>query len=562
MNILTDKQENYKEIFVMGEFQSEDDINYLFTLLENRNSMGITVTFFEAKVIPSDYVERLALYMAGVKPGQLNIAVLHRYLHTYLLRLGIRNRLLVRKTIMDDVVPKIKVVAIGGSSGSLNKIYELIDNLPLAEISVFIIQHVKADAHNYLPKLLTERFKCIAVMPENCEKIEKGRIYIAPPGYHMKVIKGSVCLSNEELVNYARPSIEVSFKSLADEYEDRLCAVIVSGYGNDGINSLQYLKEKGSKVIIEDPDECEAGDLPRNALNTGMYDRKLTIPKIIAFLKENIPYSLPEDQDIDLFLQKVYIKYGYDYRDYEIESIRRRIKVAMIKANISDFKIFEIKVLDNSGIFEELFLELSINVTEFFRDHDTFQILREKVLPYLDSYTHIKIWCCGCSTGEEPYSLAILLEELGMLKKTLIYATDINPFVIEEAKNGLFSNDKILASQSNYIRSGGKSNFTKYFETKSGFAKINKTLRENILFFQHSLVGSGVLNEFQLILCRNVMIYFNDKMKDTVLKLFSDSLDMSGFLVLGKSEEIVTTDGKKNFNKYDKKNKIYKKTLF
>ena len=545
----------------MGELQSEEDTNYLYALLKKRDLSGVTVTFFEARVLSADCIEKLA-YLVDVKTiNRLNISVLHGYLHTYLLRLGIKNRLLVRKALNDDIIPKITNVAIGGSTGSLNKIFEIIEKLPLAEISIFIIQHIKEDAPNYLPKLLKERTNCKAVIPMDNQKVEKGTIYIAPPGYHMKVIKGVICLSKNELVNYSRPSIEVAFKSLANEYAEKLCAVIVSGYGSDGIKSLQYLKEKGSKIIIEDPDECEAGDLPQNALNTGFFDKKLTLTGIVSYLKENISYELPENEDIVLFLQKVYDKYGYDYGDYEIQNIRRRIKVTMIKANINDFHFFEIKVLNDSSLFEELFLELSINVTEFFRDYETYKVLREKVMPYLNSYTHIKIWCCGCSTGEEPYSLAILLDELGMLKKSLIYATDINPFVLENAKNGLFPNKEVQSSTSNYVNSGGKSDLNRYFESKYSFLKINERLRENILFFQHSLVGSGVLNEFQLILCRNVMIYFNDKMKDNVLKLFSNSLDMSGFLVLGKSEEILSTTGKSYFKVNDKKNKIYNKTL-
>ena len=545
----------------MGELNSEEDVNHLYTLLKNKDLSEINVTIFEARVISADCIEKLASLLEGASIKKLNISVLHGYLHSYLLRLGIKNRLLVRKVLTKDMIPKITTVAIGGSAGSLNKIFEIIEKLPLAEISIFIIQHIIEDTPNYLPKLLTHRTKCKAVIPIDNEKVEKGIIYISPTGYQMRVIGGLICLSKDDLVNYARPSIEVTLNSLSTEYSDKLCAVIVSGYGSDGIKSLKYLSEKGSKIIIEDPDECEARDLPQNALNTGFFDEKLTLPGIISYLKENISYGLPVDEDLILFLQKVYDKYGYDYRDYEMQSIKRLIKVTMIKANIKDFKFFEIKVLDDSSLFEELFLELSINVTEFFRDVDTFKVLREKVLPYLNSYSHIRIWCCGCSTGEEPYSLAILLDELGMLKKSLIYATDINPFVLEEAKNGLFSNQKIQTSISNYINSGGLSDFSQYFESKKNYVKIHEKFRENVLFFQHSLVGSGVLNEFQLILCRNVMIYFNDKMKDNLFKLFSTSLDMSCFLVLGKSEEILSTEGKRYFKGYDKKNKIYIKSV-
>lgn len=270
--------------------------------------------------------------------------------------------------------------------------------------------------------------------------------------------------------------------------------------------------------------------------------------------KENI-----SEEDVYNFLRELNNIYGYDYTDYQIDSIIRRINIAMVRENIRDFKLFTQNVLSNEEIFHDLFLDFSINITEFFRDHEVFNLIRTKILPYLNSYNHIKIWCAGCSNGKEVYSLAIMLKEAGMLDKTQIYATDINPYVIEEAKNGMYSMATLDKDISNYRNSQGEKSFIQYFDINKSYIKIKEELMKNILFFQHSLLSEGTLNEFNLILCRNVFIYFNDNLQEKVLKSFHNSLDNNGFLVLGKSEGILKNNGHKYFSKYDEKNKIYKK---
>ena len=205
------------------------------------------------------------------------------------------------------------------------------------------------------------------------------------------------------------------------------------------------------------------------------------------------------------------------------------------------------------------FLGLSVNVTKFFRNPEVFRELKDKVFPYLNSFASIKIWCAGCSTGEEVYSLAILLDESGILNKTQIYATDINPYVVEEAKNGLYSKKILPDLTSKHTLSGGIEKLDKYFEFDYNYIKIKDYLKKNILFFQHSIVGSGILNEFQIIFCRNVLIYMNYKLQEKTLELFNNSLDISGFLVLGEKEDISINNGKKYFSEYDKKAKIYKR---
>lgn len=266
-----------------------------------------------------------------------------------------------------------------------------------------------------------------------------------------------------------------------------------------------------------------------------------------------------EKDDVINFLEDIYRCYGYDYTQYQIESIIRRIKICMLRENAKDFDQFKYSVLNNEDVFEELFLHFSINTTEFFRDPEIFAEVRKKIFPYLDSFPHIKIWCCGCSTGQEPYSLAIVLQELGMLHKAQIYATDMNPFVIEEAKNGLYPLGKLQEHIDNYRKANGQKSFMDYFEIKEGYLEVSPKLKKNILFFQHSLGGDGILNEFHLIFCRNVLIYFRPNLQKHILENFHHSLERNGFVVLGKSEGIQYNEGYYFFYSISPRNKIFKK---
>lgn len=266
-----------------------------------------------------------------------------------------------------------------------------------------------------------------------------------------------------------------------------------------------------------------------------------------------------EPEELMLFLHSIKEQYGYDYTKYQLESIVRRIKACMLKEGIKSFRQFQKVVLNNEELFEQLFLHLSVNTTEFFRNPEVFSEIRDRIMPYLSSYPHIKIWCAGCSTGQEPYSLAILLNEIGMLNKTQIYATDINPYVIEEAKNGLYPLRGLEKNIINYRKSGGDGSFMDYFSLKGEYIEIDEALKDNILFFQHSLDGTGVLNEFQMIICRNVLIYFTPELQKQVLENFTHSLDRNGFLILGKSEGILHNGGTEYFYEFDKLLKVYKK---
>jgi len=264
------------------------------------------------------------------------------------------------------------------------------------------------------------------------------------------------------------------------------------------------------------------------------------------------------NEDINVLLSEIYKQYGYDFSQYQNKSIIRRIKACMARENINTFDEFKDAILYDAEMFEQLFLDFSINTTEFFRNPEVFTEMREEILPYLNKLSHIRIWCAGCSTGQEPYSLAILLEELGMLYKTHIYATDINPYVIEEAQNGLYSINGIENNIRNYREAKGKKSFMDYFHLNEGYIRVDNRLKERILFFQHSLVESSTLKEIHLILCRNVFIYFNSDLQSKILGKFYQSLYPHGFLILGQSEGILHNDGQKSFYNYHQDRKIFR----
>jgi chemotaxis protein methyltransferase CheR len=260
-------------------------------------------------------------------------------------------------------------------------------------------------------------------------------------------------------------------------------------------------------------------------------------------------------------LELIYNKYGYDFKNYQSGSMIRRINAYLNKERQVAIGELTQKILKDEESVNELLSGLTVNTTEFFRNGDVYKHLRNKILPYLNSYASIKIWCAGCSTGQEAYSLAILLEEEGMLDKSFIYATDISFNNIQQAKNGLYSIEDIKKGIKNYLEAGGRNGLLNTYEEHGTYVEMKRRYMEHILFFQHSLVESGVINEFQLILCRNVLMYFNNVLQEKVLKLFCDSMDISGFLVLGKSEGILVNSGRGYFDEIDTKNKIYKRKI-
>lgn len=250
--------------------------------------------------------------------------------------------------------------------------------------------------------------------------------------------------------------------------------------------------------------------------------------------------------------------YGFDFDGYSRASLKRRINRIMLLKRLDFFDLLS-TLTNDQNFFHDFLNEVTVNVTEMFRDPKFFISLRANVLPYLSTYQHIKVWNAGCSTGEELYSFAILFEEAELYKRSFFYGTDINHKVLETAKEGIYDLQKMKLYSENYHAIEGVKSLANYYTAQYDAASILRTLKKNVLFSMHNLVSDGPFNEFQVISCRNVLIYFNPTLQNTVINLFYNSLAMFGFLCLGGKEAIRDVQLAKKFKVVDKKNNIYQK---
>ena len=266
-----------------------------------------------------------------------------------------------------------------------------------------------------------------------------------------------------------------------------------------------------------------------------------------------------ETLELQLLLEGIYRQYGFDFREYAPASLKRRVWRRVHAEHAKTISGLLERVLHDSEVMERLLLDLSINVTSMFRDPTFYAAFREKVAPTLHTYPFTRIWVAGCSTGEEVYSLAILLREEGLYDRTRIYATDINETVLERARAGVFPLDKMQEYTENYLRAGGTRAFSEYYLAKYEGALFERSLTENVVWAPHNLVQDRGFNTFNVILCRNVMIYFDRTLQTRVHGLFHESLEHLGILALGHKESIKFTGFEDRYEEIDAQEKIYRK---
>lgn len=273
----------------------------------------------------------------------------------------------------------------------------------------------------------------------------------------------------------------------------------------------------------------------------------------IIHFEENI-----KDDELDSLIFLIKNLHGFDFEGYTKASLKRRVSRLLSQENLSFFDLSSL-LTNNPAYFEHFIAEITVNVTEMFRDVTFYKSLRDLVIPYLNTYQHIKVWNAGCSTGEELYSFAILFEEQNLYKRSFFYGTDINAVVLAHAKEGIYDLQKMKVYSENFSDLGGLNSLSNYYTAKYNAATINRALKKNVLFSTHNLVTDGPFNEFQIISCRNVLIYFNTDLQFKVIKLFYDSLATLGFLCLGSKETIRDPELLSKFKLVDKKNNIYQK---
>ena len=266
------------------------------------------------------------------------------------------------------------------------------------------------------------------------------------------------------------------------------------------------------------------------------------------------------DLELELLIEAIYHKYHYDFRQYAVASLKRRLAAAMPQLGCETASQVQDKVLHEPDVFHKLLDFLTVPVSEMFRDPRYFRSLRENVVPLLRTYPSLKVWVAGCSTGEEAYSLAILLREEGLLARTLIYATDINPHVLQKAQAGVYDAERIAGFTDNHRRSGANVSLSEYYTAAYGRVVFDKSLKQHIVFSDHSLATDSVFAEVQLVSCRNVLIYFNRELQDRAIGLFRGALVRRGFLGIGSKESLRFTSHAQAFAEISAENRIYQKS--
>jgi chemotaxis protein methyltransferase CheR len=272
-----------------------------------------------------------------------------------------------------------------------------------------------------------------------------------------------------------------------------------------------------------------------------------------------VPADDPLEIELRLLVEAIYLRYSHDFRDYSPASLKRRVLHAQQQLNFPTLSAMQGNILRDPAAFTRLLQLMTVPVSDMFRDPAYFLALREQVAPVLRTFPSLKVWVAGCSTGEEAYSLAILLHEEGLLERTILYATDINAQALDRARSGIFPLERISSYTANYQKGGGRHRFSDYYTTAYGGALFDRSLSARMTFADHSLSTDSVFSETHFVSCRNVLIYFNRKLQDRALGLFHDSLCHRGFLGLGAKESLEFTSWRSHFEAVSRPDRLFRK---
>ena len=528
-----------RQVAVLGRPLGQVDVDELVNLVR-REPVGakptLELAIYDAENLPAALIEAICEALDAGRT--IKILAYHGLLAQRLTRLGVP----VRQAA--GLVPRaagqtLRALALVGSAQSLDKMMALVSALPASETVVFVAQHVLPDGVNLLDQLLKTRTDYRVLMPQHLCSVEPGTIFVAPPGHHMKIAHGLVYLTRDRCVQYARPSIDVLFQSIAAEYGASALAVLLCGFGRDGTEGCAALRAAKATVLVEDGEDCgDARAMPDAARNAGHFDQVLTLAALVSVVAAAVAGAgdTPTPALLALFLEALHAQCGLDLRGYQRDSLERRVGVLMGQLGQARFSDFQRALFSEAQVFERFTAEMPVGVTSFFRHPEQMRELREHVMPYLQSFSSIKIWCAGCSSGEEAYSLAILLEESGLSARSHLFATDTNPHALTLARDGLYPVTALRDGERHYAASGGVRQLAGYIVPHGRIARTARRLTEQVLFYRHSLTEDGVFNEFQLIVCRNVLIYFSAALQRAVLQRFAQSLHADGLLVLGPQD--------------------------
>jgi len=527
-----------RQIALLGaELQGEDLLELVSEL--GHAGQALELRIYDADSLPPELV--LAMCARLDRGLALKLWAYKPLLAQALIRLGLPVRVAALPP-QAQVTPPCRALVLGGSAQSLDKMLAIVEALPRSELLVFVVQHVLEKQPSLLDRLLKARSDYTVLMPQHLCELRAGTLYVAPPAHHMKVAHGMVYLTRDAPVMHARPSLDVLFESLALEFGEGLLGILLCGYGSDGVQGCEAIRRAGGWVLVEEGEECApARLLPDAARAAQSFDLVLPLPALqslaaVAVAPTEAGAAVPDGHLLDLFLQALHAQSWQDYRGYQRDSLRRRIGSLMAQLGLRSFVAFQRALLADPALLQRFNAELPVGVSSFFRHPAQLRELRAQVLPFLQSFPVLKVWCAGCSSGEEAYSLAILLEEAGLAARSHIFATDFNPRQLEAARCGLYPASSWAQSARNYADSGGEQELARYLRPQGRLLQPAPQLQQHLLFFQHSLTDEGIFNEFQLIVCRNVLIYFKPELQRQVLQCFAQSLHSEGRLVLGPQD--------------------------
>ena len=447
------------------------------------------------------------------------------------------------------------IVGIGASAGGLKALERFFDNMPPQEnIAFVVVQHLDPKHESLMPGLLEKHTKMQVSTAENGQKIKPNLLYIRPPGKDVIVKNRTLYLQKPSEGKGVQLTIDIFFRSLAEDLGELAICVILSGAGSDGTLGLKSIKGEGGMAMVQEGKEAEYDGMPRSAINTGLVDYVLPVEKmpkqLITYIRHlsEVPEKIDSDeekteQSVNRILTSVRLATGHDFNNYKRSTIHRRIARRMAVQQIGEISHYAQYLRQNPTEIDELFKDLLINVTNFFRDSAAFEVLEREALPELlkgklkrevEPNAPLRIWVPGCGTGEEAYSIAMLLVEAmereGIHFRMQVFATDISEETIDFGRAGVYP-DNIAADVS-------AERLKRFFKKEHDNYRIDQQIRELVVFAIHDLTRDPPFSRLDMVSCRNVLIYMNTHLQKKIIPLFHYSLHEGGILFLGSSEGV------------------------
>lgn len=464
-------------------------------------------------------------------------------------------------TSSDENIPL--VVAIGASAGGLEAFQEFLSGLPDDhDMAIVLIQHLDPDHESLMPELITKRCNSPVHSVENGMRVEAGHVYLMPPAYEMDIEAGILKLVKFLQPRGLRRPINRFFHSLAAEAGENAIAIVLSGTGTDGADGAQKVHEGGGVVLVQDPKEAKYSGMPQAVIDVRAEDMTLLAKDMAEVIKDyrsiraEIGPAIRSDKEVlSRIIRHVKYRTGHDFSGYKTGTIVRRITVRMSACGIEKPAEYLRHLVDDGAEATRLFQDLLINVTSFFRDPEMFETLAQKVIPKIvrgsAESSVIRIWVAGCSTGQEAYTLAILvLEELDRTKQfanVTIFATDIDTDAVRHGRIGRYSHDLIHQVPTEYLQ--------RYFTSHTNGYEISDRLREIVRFSDHNFTRDPPFASVDLISCRNVLIYMDEELQDVAMRVFHYALRDDGHLFVGPSENPKTINT--HFHEVHGRERIY-----